>query len=246
MSNINTAEAGRGAGWLLEGFDYFKRSIGAWIGVTILLFIIAVVSSLVPLIGSLAFQLLTPVFIGGLILGCKAQDEGDALGVNHLFAGFGDHTGQLILVGALYFAGLLVVVFLTAVLGVLLLGSMEFMQQLAAGDVNSMAAHMRSMLLVVLIAMALYVPLLMAVWFAPALVVLGGLGAVEAMTLSFKGCLRNIVPFLVYGLVGLVLSFLASIPLGLGWLILIPMVIASMYIACKDIFSSGAVEPEQA
>ena len=38
-------------------------------------------------------------------------------------------------------------------------------------------------------------------WFAPALVALRGATAVEAMKLSFFSCLRNWVPFLVYGLI---------------------------------------------
>lgn len=237
MLNINTAEAGRGANWLLGGFDYFKGSAGTWIGVTIVLFIICIVATFIPLIGGLAFQLVSPVFLAGLILGCRNQDEGGNLGINHLFVGFSsNNVGQLILIGALYFAGVLIVLFLTAFIGVLLMGSMEFMRQISAGDMHSMAGHASNILLVALIALALYVPLLMALWFAPALVVLEHLGAVEALSMSFKGCLKNIVPFLVYGLVGLVLSILASIPIMLGWLILFPMIVASMYIAYKDIF----------
>lgn len=246
MLNINVVDAGRGAGWLLEGFDYFKRSAGAWIGVTILLVIIVIVGGLIPFLGSLAVQLLMPVFIAGLILGCRAQDEGASLGVNHLFAGFGNQTGQLILIGALYLAGALVILFLTAIFGLLLLGNMEFLNQVAAGDMNAMAEHARSILLVVLIALALYVPLIMAVWFAPALVVLHDLGAIEAMTYSFKGCLQNIVPFLIYGLVGLVLTILAGIPLMLGWLILFPMIIASVYIASQEVFQPVMNEAPQA
>lgn len=245
MLNINAADAGRGAGWLLEGFNYFKRSAGAWIGVTILLVIIIVVGGLIPFLGSLAVQLLMPVFMAGLILGCQAQDEGGSLGVNHLFAGFGNHTGQLILIGALYLAGVLVILFLTAIFGLLLLGNMEFLNHVAAGDMNAMAEHARSILLIVLIALALYVPLIMAVWFAPALVVLHDLGAIEAMTYSFKGCLTNIVPFLIYGLVGLVLTILAGIPLMLGWLILFPMIIASVYIASKEVFQPVMNEAPQ-
>ncbi len=234
MVTINTADAGRGAGWLLGGFDYFKRSAGAWLGVTILLLIIVIVGGFIPILGSLAVQLLMPVFMAGLILGCREQDEGGSLGIQHLFAGFGQQCGQLILIGALYIAGVLVVVFLTALFAILVLGGAGFMEQIAAGDVSAMAEHARSLLLISLIALAIYLPLIMAMWFAPALVVLLNMGAVEAMTYSFKGCLQNIVPFLIYGLVGLVLGIVAGIPLGLGWLILFPMIIASVYIATRD------------
>ena len=38
-------------------------------------------------------------------------------------------------------------------------------------------------------------------WFAPALVALRGVSAIDAMKLSFVSCLRNWLPFLLYGLV---------------------------------------------
>jgi uncharacterized membrane protein len=76
----------------------------------------------------------------------------------------------------------------------------------------------------------------MAVWFAPALVLFHDKGAVDAMKESFSGCLRNIVPFLVYGVVLLVLGLIASIPLGLGWLVLGPVLCTSFYASYKDIY----------
>jgi uncharacterized membrane protein len=65
------------------------------------------------------------------------------------------------------------------------------------------------------------------------------LGAVDAMKVSFSGCLRNIVPFILYGLVGLVLGIVASIPFGLGWLVLGPVAIASVYLGYRDIYLGG-------
>jgi uncharacterized membrane protein len=76
----------------------------------------------------------------------------------------------------------------------------------------------------------------MAVWFAAPLVVFHNLGAVEAMKASFTGCLRNVVPFLVYGIVGFLLAIVASIPLGLGWLVLGPVIAASVYTGYRDIY----------
>ena len=52
------------------------------------------------------------------------------------------------------------------------------------------------------------------------------------------GCLRNFMPFLTYGVVLLVAALVASIPLGLGWLILGPVMAASIYTAYRDIYFS--------
>src|SRR5690606_14156021 len=59
---------------------------------------------------------------------------------------------------------------------------------------------------------------------------------VEAMRLSFIGCLRNILTFLVYGVLLFILSILASIPFGLGWLVLLPIIVGSIYAGYRDIF----------
>jgi uncharacterized membrane protein len=95
-----------------------------------------------------------------------------------------------------------------------------------------------------LVFLLLYLPLVMAIWFAPALVVLRGVEPLEAMRLSFNGCMRNIVPFLLYGVVGVGLSIVATIPLLLGWLVLGPVTIASLYTSYCDIYEDPATAPQ--
>jgi uncharacterized membrane protein len=238
--NIKTTDAGRGASWLFDGFGYFTKDVGPWLGVVIVLAILWLVAHFVPVIGSIAIQVLMPVFMGGLMLGCRAQDGGQSLAIGHLFEGFSKGTGQLALVGVLYLVGLAVIVLIIFILMVVFLGGVGALQQLHQSDPAAMVGVLASIAIPVLVGLALTVPLLMLVWFAPALVVFDGKDALESMRLSFRGCLLNIVPFLLYGVVGLVLAVLASIPLMLGWLVLFPMVTASVYIAYKDIFGGAA------
>jgi hypothetical protein len=87
-----------------------------------------------------------------------------------------------------------------------------------------------------LVGLGLLVPLMMAYWFAPPLVALSGLSAIAAMKLSFIACLRNMLPFLLYGLLVFLLALLAIVPFGLGLLVLGPTLMASMYVAYRDIF----------
>ena len=95
------------------------------------------------------------------------------------------------------------------------------------------------LLLATLIFLALLVPLLMAIWFAPPLVVFHDLGAIAAMKASFMGCLRNMLPFLLYGIVLFIASIVASIPAMLGWLVLGPIIAVSIYTGYKDIYFSA-------
>jgi uncharacterized membrane protein len=87
-----------------------------------------------------------------------------------------------------------------------------------------------------LLFLLLFLPLVMAVWFAPALIVLKGQEPWEAMKLSFMGSIKNILPFLLYGVVWIGLAIVATIPLLLGWLVLGPVTVASIYASYCDIF----------
>jgi len=222
--------AGRGWDWIASGWGLFKRQAGMWIALVLVAFVIFLVLAFIPFIGSVASVILTPVFGAGIVLGCRAIEEGRELEIGHLFAGFREKLSPLATVGAIYLGATIVIV------GVMvLIAGVGIFSMAAAGSDVSPAALLTAML-GVLVALALLVPVMMAIWFAPALVVFHDKGAVDAMKESFTGCLRNIVPFLVYGIVMMVLGVLAAIPLGLGWLALGPVLAASLYTSYKDIY----------
>jgi uncharacterized membrane protein len=225
--------AGNGWSWFTGGWELFKKQPGMWIGLIVVAFIIMLVLALIPFLGSLALTVLGPVFAGGVMLGCKSLREGGELELGHLFAGFKDKFGTLAAVGAIY---LVAAVVLALIVG-LVTGASMFPAR-GGGDptAGQTAGAIMGMLLAMLIMMALMIPVAMAIWFAPALVVVNGRGAVEAMKESFFGCLKNIVPMIVYGVVLLIASVIAAIPLGLGYLVLMPVVAGSIYAAYRDIY----------
>jgi uncharacterized membrane protein len=73
-------------------------------------------------------------------------------------------------------------------------------------------------------------------WFAAALIVFQDYGIVDALGTSFRGCLKNIVPFLIYGVILFGFAIVASIPFALGWLALGPTLAASVYTGYRDIY----------
>lgn len=223
----NSLPAGNGKAWIAGGWEIFKRAPGVWIGMYVALLVLSVALSFVPIV-NLAVNVLYPIFMGGLALGCKALDDGEELQFSHLFAGFQTNAGQLALVGVLYLVGMVLIGIVVGVLAVLLVGTG---MQGGMGGLPFLGTA-----LLVLIGAAAAIPLAMAFWFAPTLVVLGGIPAWDAMKLSFSGSLRNIVPFLVYGLLLMLLGVIALIPLGLGLLVFGPVVFASIYAAYRDIY----------
>ena len=234
MTGGRAVGAGQGWTWIAEGFGLFKKAPGIWIAVVVILFVILIVLTLIPLLGALATFLLMPVFIGGLLLGCQALQGGGELELSHLFAGFKQQTGNLIVLGALAIGGWIIVM-----LPVVAIAGTGAILAVLRGDAAGIAALGGSFMLAWLVAVALSLPIYMALWFAPALVVLRGMAPVAAIRESFLGCLKNIVPFLIYGLVMLVLSIVATIPFLLGWLVLGPTLIASVYVSYRDIFGAS-------
>lgn len=232
--------AGNGWGWIVKGFGYFKSSPAIWIVNILILLIIFLILAFIPLLGSIATGILTPIFTGGLMLGCAAQDRGEPLTVGHLFEGFQKNTGTLAIVGVLYMAGMFLLMALVGIIIAAVGGGSDLMNTMAdpAADPTAIPENFVSTILIgVLIGVALSIPLVMAYFFAPALVVFHDLGAIEAMKTSFKGCLRNILPFLVYGVIAVILGIAATIPLGLGWFVLAPVLTAVLYVAYREIFT---------
>jgi uncharacterized membrane protein len=234
---------GRALDWWGAGWRLFTRSPGIWIANLVIFFLILVVMAFVPFLGNLATHLLFPVLAGGLMLGCRALDQGEDLEIEHLFAGFKDRAVPLLLVGVFYMIGTLIVVAIVIGIGLVVMGGAGIGALMSASGGHGNAAMGLALggmgmgiALMGLVALALILPLAMSVWFAPALVVFHNMDALSAMKASFSGCLKNILPFLLYGIVYLVLAVIATIPLGLGWLVLGPMIVGSVYAAYTDIY----------
>ena len=224
--------AARGWSWIVDGWELFKRQPGAWIALVIVALLIFIGMALVPFLGSLAGMVLTPVFAGGIFAACREQDQGRPLAVSHLFAGFRERFGTLVSIG---FINLGITIAAMLVAGILTgAGMWTFLG--SGTNPEAVAGMGLTLLLAVLVMFALLLPLFMALWFAPALAVFHQQGPAEAMKASFVGCLKNILPFFVYSVVGMLLAIVASIPFGLGWLVLGPVMAASLYTSYRDIF----------
>jgi uncharacterized membrane protein len=220
---------GNSFSWLGKGWWHFKSSPLAWILTMIVWFIFSIVLSLIPVLGSIASVLIGPVIMAGFMYGCAEQDAGGDFSVSHLFSGFSNNVGQLMLVAVFYF--ILVVVAVAIMMGgVFLLGVSIPSPDAVEGVSPGIVVGIASLFLVVLL------PVLMSYIFAPALVMLDDLSAFDAMKYSFIGCLKNLLPLLIYVLMAAVLMIIGVIPFGLGLLIVFPMLTASLYAAYRDIY----------
>lgn len=231
--------AGNGWAWISASWDFFKQQPGTWILTLIILIALMAVLSLIPVV-NIATGLLGPVFIGGLMIGCRATEEGGGLEVGHLFAGFRDQPGKLILVGLFHIGAVFCIAVLMILIAFVTVGGSVLAQVSAGTDPSTLPPETLLfaalvLLVLLLVGFALLIPVYMAIWFAPALITLNGAEVGAALKTSFFACLRNIVPFLVYGVVMFLLSIVATVTV-IGWIVLFPMFVASVYTAYRDIF----------
>ena len=234
------AEAGRGWGWIVEGWQLFAKAPGVWVVILLIYFGISVVLSFIPFIGALAYMLLSPVLAGGMLYGAAAQARGETLEVGHLFQGFRDQErmGPLVLLGAISLAGyvlmaLVVMVFMGGglVMGATLDSTGAIVPPEAMGGVLAGVGLIVGLILIFigfLIAMALF--------YGVPLVMLGQQNAWPAAQASIVACWINMLPFLVFGLIYIVLAVVAAIPFGLGFLILGPVTVCAIYASYREVF----------
>jgi uncharacterized membrane protein len=226
--------AGNGWTWIADAWSLTGQQRGTWIGLFIVFMVVVIVLSLIPFLGSLLLALITPVLYGGIMLGCDAQRRGNRLEVGHLFAGFKAHAGKLIAVGVLTLvAFLLIFVVIMLIFG---FGMMSMMMGGSEPSPEQIQSGIAGMLLAVLVMIGLSIPVYMALWFSTPLITLNGSEVGAALKASFFACLKNILPFLIWGVMMFVLAIVASIPIFLGWLLLGPVLLASVYTGYRDIF----------
>ena len=118
-----------------------------------------------------------------------------------------------------------------------------FMSTMRGGSVDITRLMEVQVLIGMLVYLMLIIPVTMAGWFAPALVLLNDVAPVEAMKQSFQACMKNFVPFVVYSVVATLAVIVAFVPLLLGLFVVIPALVASFYPQYASIFTVADETP---
>ena len=238
--NAIRVDAGRGWGWITEGWRLFASAPGVWIVILLIYLGINVVLSLIPLIGGLAYLLLSPVLTGGILYGADKQARGETLEIGDLFRGFQDQgrMGPLVILGLISLAGYLL---MGLILVVFIGGGIAtgiVLDDPGQGITPEMIEGLFGVgfMVLILVELTLWAVIMMAMLYAIPLVMLGRQDAWPAVQDSIAACWIDMLPLLVFGLIGLVLAMIATIPFGLGFLILWPVMICAVYASYREVF----------
>ena len=247
---IKPVKALSGLNWLGEAFSLMFKAPGSWLGMFVLFLLIAFFMSSFEFLQILA-SVLSPIFMGGFMFAADKARQGKSVMIDDLFAGFKQAFRPLFRLGLLYLAmNILIVVIL----------GFFVEQQLTAEQVKavqqaSTTAEMEQVLReyprladvfisALLWLFVLLIPVMMASWMAPALILLAGAGPIEALKLSFMASAKNWLAFTVLGVALIPLYIMALMPLFLGMLVMMPITFICQYLAFADIFQITQDEPE--
>ncbi len=228
-------QAGRGWQWIKQGYKLFMQAPLLWVVMLMICLAAMIAIAVIPFIGQPLVSLLTPVIVVGVMAGCRALHNGDELELPQLFSGFHKHTSPLITLGGITLISQYLILGVMMLVGGGTLVSI-LMSSTDVSDPSIIAKGIAGAGLAVLLGAVLFSVLLMATQFAPMIIYFNNAPPVAAMKLSLSAFTRNVAPMLVYSVTFVFLAILASLPMFLGWLVLLPVIFTSLYAAFIDIF----------
>lgn len=227
-----------GMAWVRQAWTVFKAAAIPWSGMTAAAFLAIMLASQIPWLGKYLVELLSPLLVAGFMSASRAAGEGQPVTFLHLGAGFRTARIPLLVVGGVYLLGVLLIDQV-----MLALGGQGFQDLLTLArqprdlSPEEAQAMLGAALPALLLGMLLFTPLLMATWFAPALILFAGFRPGTALWWSLWACGVNWRPLLVYtSLLGLAALPALLIPFGLGLLVFMPWAMISTYAAYRGMF----------
>jgi hypothetical protein len=259
-------EGRRGFEWLALSYRMFRAASIRWLSMVMLYWIVLILCRALPFIGGLAPFIVKPLFSVGFLAGAWRQERGEAPKPADLFQGFRANLWALLPLGIFLVVGSGLAVAATALVdhGRLL----DLLFDPPPPDLDSEAATKRvsdvlsdpQVRLGMIFAALCTIPTILAMWWAPALVVFQDAGLITALRVSFKAALANwrailrycvsvffflsILPSLVILVVSVIVPeslfpYVATaifVPYGLCLLAILQI---SDYISYRDVFHAG-------
>ncbi|MBK6334309.1 MAG: hypothetical protein IPO82_11205 [Betaproteobacteria bacterium] len=249
-------DARRGAIWLKEAHAMLTAHRLPWLMLLLLYYLVIGIVDIIPLIGQFGLPLLKPVFAVGFLAAAWNQERGGVPELRLLFQGFRSNLWALLPLGAFMLVGISVAVLATSLVDggkllEVLSGKAKLDEAvLATGEVQA----------AMLFAAVLALPVILALWFAPALVVFQDCSAAEALATSLRAAIANWRAISVYGalvflfggvLPGIATAIVAAVvpaeyALVVAVAFLLPYVFlfvatlhVSDYVSYRDVFHSG-------
>lgn len=208
---LNIVPARQGVQWFKLGVRTFLKQPLALSGLFFMFMAVMSVLTMVPVLGNVLALALLPAATLGLMAATEETTKGKFPMPAVLLSAFRAGRQQLramLILGLIYACGFLLVLGISATVD----GGKFAHLYLVGGTMTPETLMDPDFEMAVLLAMALYMPLSLLFWHAPALVYWHGVTPVKSLFFSMVACFRNFGAFAVYSLVWLG----AFIAMGMG------------------------------
>ncbi len=256
---LHIVPARTGVQWFKLGARTFFKQPLALSGLFFMFMAVMSVLTMVPVLGNVLALALLPAATLGLMAATEETTKGKFPMPAVLLSAFRAGRQQLksmLILGAIYAVGFLLVLGISATVD----GGKFAHLYLMGGDMTAETVMGADFEMAVLLAMALYVPLSLLFWHAPALVYWHGITPVKSLFFSLVACMRNFWAFTVYSLVwlgafiamgvavALVAALIGSPEAVTGIIFPLAMLMAAMfftsiYFTFRDCFEDTRAEP---
>ena len=252
--------ARQGLVWLAAAYAMFRAHRLAWVVLVLAYFLVLLMVRVVPVVGPYAMTVLKPVLAVGLLAAAWTQERGGTPALGQLLQGFRANLWSLISIGVFFVVGITVAVFASALVdGGKLVELMGGDGAMSEAELAAALADGRVQLGMAFSAL-LSLPIVIATWWAPALVVFQDARAGAALNASLRAALANWRPLALYGLgvffyggvvPGLIIAVIAMVlPSDAGRLFVIALLLpyslffaatlhVSDYVSYREVFHSG-------
>jgi hypothetical protein len=257
----------RGITWLVEAYRMFSRHRLAWIGMLLAYYAALIAVDVIPWIGVFIAPMIKPVLAVGFLAAAWTQERGGKPALRMLLRGFGANLAALLPLGIVFVLGVSLALGATALVdGGRLLEMLYGAAPAADDDPTGAARSVQQTLasprvqLAMLFGVVCALPTILALWWAPALVVFQDAPMLTALRASLRAAIANWRAALHYALgifiMGAVVPTLATAALALivppplnatlAALIVLPYLAffvstlhISDYVSYRDVFHAG-------
>jgi hypothetical protein len=206
---LQIVPARTGVTWVKLGISTFFKQPLALGGLFFMFMAVVSVASIIPVIGSVLALAVLPAATLGLMVATLQAKNGKFPMPSVLATAF--RAGQarmrsMLVLGAMYAAGFLLVMGITALFD----GGQFATMYLLGGKLSKEVIDRADFQTAAWVGMLLYIPLSLLFWHAPALVHWHGVPPAKALFFSLVACLRNLGAYAVYGLLWMAVFALAG------------------------------------
>jgi hypothetical protein len=196
---LNIVSARTGLTWVKLGFKTYLQQPLALSGLFFMFMALLSIATLVPLIGAALALALLPAATLGLMAATQEATKGKFPMPTILISAFRAGKQQvraMLILGALYAAGFLIIMAVSALID----GGGFARLYLVGGKITEEIVQQTDFQLAMWVTLALYLPLSLLFWHAPALVHWHGVTPVKSLFFSLMACYKNWAALTIYGM----------------------------------------------